>query len=418
MGTHTGCGASGERERDEKDRRQTRSGGYINDHKGEISLTKARRVRKGMAFFLRLVEWPAAPPPIPPLPPPPPLPPSLPPSVPVASFTFDQNEEILWPRGWSSNSRFKWRRADSNLHDPSRRHTGPSGSPGLCRKDEGERAREGLTIRSCGIGYFLFAGGRGELDEFGGGTKGTTYTLSYDGSVCAAAGTIIQRIEFEYHMFAKPLEPGTSDFRQINMGTLKVRAADGAIAWARHGNQGDAWHHTEATVMSSAFDIAYVRGEGWGEPAVANFVVHCFQAQTAAAPPTPPRPYAPPLSPSPPLQWSRGSWQALHVFEPLHALFIWLDSVAAPLAYSDSVLQPLAVAFLDNDGPKLRLQVLAALVVLALLSWFAALWSCAWCYERYRKADAEKEGGSPSAIWHPRRAPAFFSKRRGAYEVL
>ena len=64
------------------------------------------------------------------------------------------------------------------------------------------------------------------------------------------------------------------------------------------------------------------------------------------------------------------------------------------------------------------LQVLAALVVLALLSWFAALWSCAWCYERYRKADAEKEGGSPSAIWHPRRAPAFFSKRRGAYEVL
>ena len=42
------------------------------------------------------------------------------------------------------------------------RRTGPSGPPGECKKDD--RLRKDFTARSCGIGNFVFAGGRGELD--------------------------------------------------------------------------------------------------------------------------------------------------------------------------------------------------------------------------------------------------------------
>ena len=367
------------------------------------------------------------------------------------SFPFDEHEakytKDSWPHGWSSGSQYLWRRADTNLHGPSTRHTGPSGPPGHCVKDEKIRAENGLTAHSCGTGYFIYAGGRGELDDFGGGVNGTIYTLSYDGGACAAAGAIIGRIEFEYHMFAKPQE-GTPSFRQISMGTLRLVTADGSVAWQRRGDQGDAWFATAAVVHSRAIRLEYVRAGGWAEPAIANVVVHCEQVllpepptppptlpsppplpaspqaprppslpsplpSPPFAPPAPPRLMPPPPHPPPPapLQLVLATSLLRPLHEPVHALFKAIYRVVAPLTRDDGgVLQPFAQAFLAHDEPDQRLAILSWLLAITLLAVCAGVWCGVRCWARACRPRDEDAGVTTMHV-------RFIKNSRGSYEV-
>ena len=242
----------------------------------------------------------------PPSPSPPPVPPSPPPSLPVASYTFD-GEGIFYnyhfgnAPGWTSPSHYQWRRGDATAqHGGANRHTGPSGPPGACTKDHKTAFVYDLTDGACGHGYYLFAGGRGERDDFGGHDEDTTYRLTYDGSACTDAGSVVGSISFKYHMWTAPADwLADQMLRPVTMGTLEIVSAEGRTVWQRSGNQGDAWLDTEAAIMSRDFTFKFTRANGWAEPAIAEVVVRCEQAPPPA-PPSPPRPPSPPPSPPPP----------------------------------------------------------------------------------------------------------------------
>ena len=47
----------------------------------------------------------------------------------------------------------------------------------------------------------MYAGGRGELDDFGGGERGEPYVLTYDGCMCTAVGALVSHVSFQSHMY-------------------------------------------------------------------------------------------------------------------------------------------------------------------------------------------------------------------------
>ena len=400
----------------------------------------AKGERRGMA--LDLLNWPSRPPP-PISPEAPPRPPAAPPALPLTAFPFNEHESLgatHWPPGWSSDSRFPWRRGDTNLHGWQTRHTGPTGPPGVCIKDEASRAEYGLTARACGTGYFVFAGGRGELDGYG-GLNGTTYSLAYDGRTCSSAGAIIGRIVFKYHMWIMPCDGrngrgdsrcDTPSFRRLEMGTLRIRASNGTILWSRRGNQGDAWRDAEANAMTSSFSFEYVRAAGWGEPAIADVTVQCVldvrPPSPPSVPPSPPMPPpAPPVPPSspPPLLPPRhpptpqqpppppdaprepvtrlatvgravAKTLAATLRATAHALCDGLYGGAALVASlttptpDDSTprawLHTRAVSLIAHDSPPQRLWILATGLALALATACAAHW-CGCCRSRRHAAE-------------------------------
>jgi hypothetical protein len=120
------------------------------------------------------------------------------------------------------------------------------------------RAQSGLTAKACGAGYFLYAGGRGEKDGFGGGANGAVYRLMYDGSACTALGLAVGRVNFKFHMWAVPptaTKIAGRHYRPVVMGTLEIKTAEGTTVWRRSGDQGDVWLDAEANVLSPAFSV-------------------------------------------------------------------------------------------------------------------------------------------------------------------
>lgn len=210
--------------------------------------------------------------------------------------------------GWHSSGRFPWRTANTNMHGLLNRRTGPSGPPGKCRKDEAQRID--FTAYSCGVGFFAFAGGRGELDSLPGDRTWhlghriqdhierrraePLYSLRYTEEVCDS----VSHISFKYHMWLKARElPGRES---MALGTLHIRTAEGAVVWEVVGTQEDAWLDVTVVIRSRGFSFEYLSAEGWGEPAIANVVLWCAFAPPPSPPFTPPSPQPPPSLPSPP----------------------------------------------------------------------------------------------------------------------
>lgn len=181
--------------------------------------------------------------------------------------------EAFWS-GWSASAGdYAWQRGVQSIHGESNRWTGPRRGP----QDQGK-------------GPYWYAGGRGE--DAGG--EGTTYILSYDGSLCAGYG-VVGWVNFSYHMYRSPQAPAS-----IEMGTLRLRA--GGVAWSRSGDQGDVWHRAERVqVASEEFAFEYVRAQGYAEPAIAEIVVECDAAPVPLPPHAPPQPPALPSPPEAPL---------------------------------------------------------------------------------------------------------------------
>lgn len=244
---------------------------------------------------------PSAPPPHPPEIP---LPPCPPPSQPIELFRFMEplrdfragkiTPAMVGSPGWSSVGRYPWRRANTNMHGMFNRRTGPSGPPGVCKKHEAMRFD--FTVGGCGMGMFLFAGGRGELDYSV--SVGDVYVLSYDGRACTAAGGQVGSISFFYHMWVSPRELPTRE--RMALGTLHLRSADGTGLWNRTGSQGDEWFQARVRVDSRAFSFEYARVDGWGEPAIADVTVECDFAPPPSPPSSPPLPPLPSQPPEPP----------------------------------------------------------------------------------------------------------------------
>ena len=234
-------------------------------------------------------------------PPLPPAPPSAPPPTPEGHYDFYGKYDGLLERteGWHNTGEYPWRKANTDMHGLANRRTGPSGPPGACKKDD--KLRKDLTARSCGVGNFIFAGGRGELDAKA--THGTVYRLSYDGTACNGFG-LVGKVSFDYHMWTMtlPHTGHTATSERMDIGTLRLIALpSNTTVWSRFGNQRDTWHHvSDLSVGAEGFAFEYIRADGWGNPALAEIGVSCELAPPPTPPSLPPSQPAPPHPPSPP----------------------------------------------------------------------------------------------------------------------
>ena len=129
----------------------------------------------------------------------------------------------------------------------------------------------GPSSGSGGSGYYFYA------ETSSPRQPGDVFTLSYDGSVCAMAGAVVDSVSFHYHMYG------------ATMGTLRVDAA-GSEAWRASGNKGNAWHTAALAVNAASFHFEYVRGSSWsGDAALDEVTVNC-SSPLPALPPSPPMP--------------------------------------------------------------------------------------------------------------------------------
>ena len=112
--------------------------------------------------------------------------------------------------------------------------TGPSAGPG-------------------GSGYYYFA------ETSSPRSLGDLFTLSYNGSACAASGQVISTVAFQYHMYGE------------TMGTLSLVDASGAARWSLSGQQGDQWQAASVALYAPFLQFEYVRGSSWtGDAAIAQ----------------------------------------------------------------------------------------------------------------------------------------------------
>lgn len=334
-------------------------------------------------FRTALLRWPAAPPPSPPLLP---MPPQMPPSQPVTAFNFMERPmtgTIDKAVGWSTDGRYVWRRANTNMHGMLNRRTGPSGPPGMCKKDES--LRKDFTARSCGAGMFLFAGGRGELDDDA--PAGIVYTLNYDGGSCSNAGGIVGQVDFQWHMWVNPRR--LAGRQKMALGTTRIRTANGAIVWSRSGAHPDEWYEGTALIESSTFYFEYETADGWGESAIADVIVHCVHApppSPPSSPPSSPPPPFPPALPSPPSLPPSPSPSPPPPASPDHELIrqVWSETLEALNQTSNvlHMLTPVGVAVF------IATPCLIGAVVWAIPRCWAFCRQHAWCLRRDRSGEA------------------------------
>ena len=119
--------------------------------------------------------------------------------------------------------------------------------------------------------------------------NGATFTLWYDGSVCAASGQIIVNVNFRYHMHG------------ANIGRLCIVTAEGHNAWCRVGDAGEAldfegnyWVVGAMSLLSASFTVRYeyVGAAGTydsskvtqGDAAIGGFQYSCGHASLASRP--------------------------------------------------------------------------------------------------------------------------------------
>lgn len=210
-----------------------------------------------MSALHDLVDWmldgapsPPSPPFAPPNSPPPqaPPPPAGPPPHPVKSFAVRGHvieNDAFWD-GWSNDGDFPWFRAIETTHGKSNRMTGP-------RRGPGENSQ----------GAYWYAGSRSKGQDML-SKAGTTFILSYTGSLCGSYGTI-GWATFSWHMFRHPAAN-----RHYRLGTLRVHAG-GHELWSRSGDHGDIWHRGERVrVNAPSLAFEYVMTDGFGEPARAS----------------------------------------------------------------------------------------------------------------------------------------------------
>ena len=113
-------------------------------------------------------------------------------------------------------------------------------------------------------------------------------TLAYDGSACAASGTVAT-VDFHYHMYG------------LSIGNLKLITAEGNEVWVKNGDQGNIWQTARAIVDSAAFRFEYNSWGGYrGDAAIADVTVTC--GMTPHSPSTPPPSSPPPDMPPPPFK--------------------------------------------------------------------------------------------------------------------
>mgnify|MGYP003317500137 CR=1 FL=1 len=168
------------------------------------------------------------------------MPPAAPPPHPFVHYDFSEGSNgFVETPGWSTAQHldtvpreFPWRRATTSMHGLANRRTGPKGPV-------------------FGTGYYLFAGGRGELDVASGAAKGSVYRLSYDGAECTETG-MVGSVRFFYHM------------RGNHMGALELeQTTDGmswTAIWVKWGDQGNSWQG--ATVSITTPNVIRVRWVG------------------------------------------------------------------------------------------------------------------------------------------------------------
>ena len=113
-------------------------------------------------------------------------------------------------------------------------------------------------------------------------------TLAYDGSACAASGTVAT-VDFHFHMYG------------LSIGNLKLITAEGNEVWVKNGDQGNIWQTARAIVDSAAFRFEYNSWGGYrGDAAIADVTVTC--GMTPHSPSTPPPSSPPPDMPPPPFK--------------------------------------------------------------------------------------------------------------------
>eukprot|EP00966_Prymnesium_polylepis_P333016 7388484-Prymnesium_polylepis.1 len=192
---------------------------------------------------------PPSSPPTPPIGPPPPSSPPPPPLPPSLMYSFETSS---WSESWATGT--------ASTSHPWSHGSGatPSDSTGPSEAHTGS--------------FYMFTEASPPR------AQGDVFDLAYECNGAAAVSLI-----WWYHMHGDEI------------GTLRLKSADGNVVWTRTDNQGNSWQSASAVVPTSSFVFEGVRGTGWkGDIAMDDIAVSCL-----AFPPSPP--FAPPLPPMPPM---------------------------------------------------------------------------------------------------------------------